>query len=253
MTVQYEKAFSAWLDRALSRSVPRPVAAFVLNLYEGVDTFDAEIAGAARLDRGHREVLSEERFSIPRRFVDDFRTEALLLYEEWFSSYLTRRDRAPILAGAEGIAVGFADGNLILVHPRMPLEAVHAVFDYYDGVRGGVADFQGRPHAFRRELDEQSHDWSNFYRLKPLAEEELRTVMADWSIWTRWLTAYRAGRTGADTHPALPEDRPAHEQIADAVAAAMSVDENSRVVWGKFHGRVPPDGELEVQWNEVLS
>ena len=145
--------------------------------------------------------------------------------------------------------MGFVDGDLVLLRPSGQPEPVHAVFDYFDGVREGVADFNGRPHAIRREFDTVAGDWTNFYRVKPLNDHEFSVVMTDWAIWNRWLEAYRAGAASLETHPALPEDAETHRQITPTVNAAMAIDdENSKIAWAIFETRMPPDGEGNVTW-----
>ena len=48
----------------------------------------------------------------------------------------------------------------------MALESVHAVWDYYDGILTGVADYHGLPHYFERE-------WTN-YRGEQIYRPEYR-------------------------------------------------------------------------------
>ena len=256
---EYRDRFGAWLDDALPNPLPARVASFVLVLYEGERTFDAQITGTAGFDTtgsspSHDPLISsgENLFAVERGAVGGSWQAALRLYYGLLDEYLRSGGRRDTLIAAQGVAVTFVDGDSILLHPRRPTERVHAVVDYFDGPRSGVADFDGRPHAFACDFDDELQDWSEFYHLKPLTDEEFRLVMTDWQIWTRWLAAYNAGEVGLDTHPALPSDRSVHERIAPAVEAALTVDfASSRVLWPTFHGRLPPDGELEVTWSVV--
>jgi len=256
---EYRDRFGAWLDAALPNPLPARVAAFVLVLYEGRRTFDAQIAGTAAFDStdsawAHDPLFSsrENLFTVRRRAVSGSWQAALRLCYDLIDEYLHTGGRREALNAAQGVAVTFADGDIILVRPRHLPERVHAVFDYFDGPRSGVADFHGLPHAFAGKFDDDLQDWSEFYHLKPLTEEQFRLVMTDWQIWTRWLAANKAGDAGLDTHPALPSDKALHDQIAPAVEAALTVDvASSRVVWPTFHGCLPPDGDLEVSWSVV--
>lgn len=126
-------------------------------------------------------------------------------------------------------------------------ERVYAVFDYWDGPRVGVADFEGRPHAFRCIFDEIIDDWTDNFRLKPLSTEELEAVMRDWAIWLRWKAAFDEGRTSKATHPALPEDTQEHEEVGPLVSAAFEIPERAQIAHGTFEaaGR---NGELLVRW-----
>ena len=256
---EYRDAFGAWLDGTLPNPLPDGVAAFVLVLYEGGRSFDAQIAGTAAFDTtdsawAYDRLFSsgENLFSVRRRAVSGSWQAALRLYYDLLDEYLRTGSRREALNAAQGVAVTFAEGDIILVRPRHPPERVHAVFDYFDGPRSGIANFHGLPHAFAGKFDDDLQDWSEFYHLKPLTDEQFRLVMTYWQIWTNWLAAYKAGDVALDTHPALPNEKALHDQIAPAVEAALTVDvANSRVVWSTFHGRLPPDGELEVSWNLV--
>jgi hypothetical protein len=253
------EAFHGWLNGALPDHTEARAVAFILNLYEGTETFDAQIAGATRFDAVDRSWAADttfssaqDLFSVQRAAVDDSWQRALRLYDELLSDYLRTGRRRDVLTAAQGIGVGFVDGDVIVVHPRGPAERIHAVFDYSDGPRHGVADFQGRPHAFICKFDDDLSDWSEFYHVKALTEEEFSVVMTDWEIWTRWLAAYNAGRVDLATHPALPSDAELHGQIKTRVQAALSVDTaTAKTVWPKFHGRLPPDGDAQVTWSLV--
>jgi hypothetical protein len=251
--------FRKWLTRVLPDAPSTGAVAFILNLYEGAETFDAQIAAASHFDPDNREwavdtILSsgEDLFSFRRAVVDNSWQRALRLYADLLADYLATGCRRDMLTEAEGVGVGFVDGDVVLVHPPPQTERVHAVFDYYDGPRHGVADFHGRPHTFLCEFDNDLRDWSEFYHLKALTDEQFRLVMTDWEIWTRWLAAHKAGLVDVATHPALPGDATLHEQIETAVNDALSVDTTTaKMVFPTFHGRLPPDGELQVAWSLV--
>jgi hypothetical protein len=130
----------------------------------------------------------------------------------------------------------------------MSWERVHAVLDYYDGPRLGVADFRGKPHAFRSVFDVVAQDWSPEYLLKPLTGDEFETVMKDWAIWLRWLSAYRSGSTSIETHPALPVDAVEHLELSERVATAMAIVSDSAITAAAhFRGNFT-SGEMTVQW-----
>jgi hypothetical protein len=109
-------------------------------------------------------------------------------------------------------------------------ERIYAVMDYWDGACSGVADFEGRPHAFGRVFDRTTDDWTDRYLLKPLNAREFEVVIQDREIWLRWRAAYDAGNATIESHPALPEDAEAHARIADEVAEAVRVPDDSVIV-----------------------
>lgn len=101
-----------------------------------------------------------------------------------------------------------------------------------------------------------------FGALKPLlhaclGDETLRLALEDWEIWLRWLDAYRAGVVAAATHPALPEERARHDQIAPIVTARLAALEGApiraRAVFRPTPGHPDAGGGrwMEVKWTVV--
>jgi hypothetical protein len=56
-------------------------------------------------------------------------------------------------------------------------EVVHTVDDYYDGPRGGIANFHGAPYVFRSVFDYAKDDWDEEFLLKPIDDETFRLAM----------------------------------------------------------------------------
>jgi hypothetical protein len=56
-------------------------------------------------------------------------------------------------------------------------EAVHTVADYSDSPRSGIADFRGRPHAYRSLWDNSEDDRSGAFLLQPIDDETFRLAM----------------------------------------------------------------------------
>ena len=134
-------------------------------------------------------------------------------------------------------------------------ERVRTVTDYYDGPVRGIADFQGSPHLYEAEWDEQGEEYSSTFLLSPLSDDAVRLMLEDWDIWLRWEAAFHEGRTTQETHPALPEDRARHQQL-QALLAAQAAGPIKRV---RARAQFRPAGveragrirSLEVRW-EVL-
>ena len=103
-------------------------------------------------------------------------------------------------------------------------DKVYTVTDYYDGARAGVADFNGQPHYYECQFDESKNDWSDIFFLKPIDRETFRLALEDWDIWERWNAAREDGTVSLDTHPALPEDRKRHDEIAENLKTRLKVD-----------------------------
>lgn len=138
-----------------------------------------------------------------------------------------------------------------------PFERVYTVNDFFDGPRTGVADFNGSPHVYASRFDSEADDWAPDYRLAPIDGAALSAVREDWAIWCRWRQAFDAGRVSADSHPALPEDRVRHRELAGIVADVLKRAENGSIrALAEF--RSTDSGsmaggyrELEVSWTPV--
>jgi hypothetical protein len=115
---EYHDLFGAWLDAGLPNPLPERVAAFVLVLYEGRRTFDAQIAGTAAFDAtdsawAHDLLFSngESLFSVTRRAVSGSWQAALRLYYDLVDDYLRTGSPRDALNAAQAVAVTFADGR----------------------------------------------------------------------------------------------------------------------------------------------
>jgi hypothetical protein len=109
-------------------------------------------------------------------------------------------------------------------------EKVHAVHDFWDGPRSGIADFHGKPHAFSATFDREADDYSNVYELSPLRPDQLEAVKEDWEIWLRWSDAFAANALGPDDHhPKLAIDRNRYEELHPLIAEASRVDARNAV------------------------
>lgn len=102
-------------------------------------------------------------------------------------------------------------------------EMVHTITDWYDGARAGIADLAGEPHYYESQFDDLRDNYSDTYLLRPIDEETFRLALEDWDIWSRWEAAFHAGRAPHETHPALPEDRDRHEELAKVLAERLAV------------------------------
>jgi hypothetical protein len=140
-------------------------------------------------------------------------------------------------------------------------EKIYTVFDFYDGIRSGVADFGGVPHYYECAIDAAKQDFADYFLLRPIDEETFRLVMEDWEIWQRWYAASQAGETSVDTHPALPEDHPRHIEIqkilADRLVVSGDRDIKAEAEFQRdYEGLEPkhatnPFARLQVKWRLI--
>lgn len=81
----------------------------------------------------------------------------------------------------------------------MPFERVHTVWDFYDGIRSGLADHEGAPHFF-----ECTGDWTNDpgpFRLSPVSGEFMKHALLNWEIYQSWERKHVEGAVSDKTHP----------------------------------------------------
>lgn len=130
-------------------------------------------------------------------------------------------------------------------------ETVYTVTVFYDGARGGIADFRGAAHVYQFLFDE-AHDGEDHgtFLLCPVDEETFRLALEDSAIWKRWEVAFHAGHVNLETHPALPEDRRRHEEVEAMLGQRLELDPAKTVrVRGRFRWE---KGEGQVQWTPVV-
>jgi hypothetical protein len=126
--------------------------------------------------------------------------------------------------------------------------------DYYDGPRRGVADFEGHPHFYDSEWDDDTDEFADTFKLTPVTPESMTLALEDWAIWLRWETAFHAGRADLTTHPALPGDRERHEELKPMLARLLVTNPESHVrARGEFRPANPAATgrgwrPLEVSW-----
>lgn len=118
--------------------------------------------------------------------------------------------------------------STILLKPGF--EEVFTVTDYYDGPRQGIANFKGKPHFYDCIFDEVRNDYSERYRLTAIPTHIFDLAMEDWAIWERWRTAFDAGQTTKESHPALPQERTRYEEIRGVLDSVLKTDELTSVV-----------------------
>lgn len=134
-------------------------------------------------------------------------------------------------------------------------ELVYTMTDYWDGPRGGIADYQGAPHLYQSEWDDLQDEYASTFRLSPIGPDVLKAALEAWEIWRRWETAYYQGLTPHNTHPALPEDRARHEELNAFLEDHLQIDEANYIrAHGEFEAWEDPQwsglgfASLQVRW-----
>jgi hypothetical protein len=137
-------------------------------------------------------------------------------------------------------------------------EKVHTMTDFYDGPRRGVADFEGRPHLYESQWDDDADNYASTFVLTPVNDDVFRLALEDWAIWRRWETAFHEGTATQETHPALPDDRERHNELQPILAQRLVADALRGVrALGEFRTSSDPTwngkgfAPLEVRWERV--
>lgn len=121
-------------------------------------------------------------------------------------------------------------------------ERVYTMTDFYDGPRGGIADYRGAPHLYASMFDDD-----DTFELQPVDAETLALALEDWAIWLRWEEAFKDGLVTIASHPALPEERARHDEIKPLLAARLAALPDPIRAIAEFRA-APGHGHLEVRW-----
>ncbi len=92
-------------------------------------------------------------------------------------------------------------------------DKVYTLPDWYDGPRGGIANFEGRPHLFESTFADLEGE-EDIYILRRIDDASFQLALEDWQIWRRWERAPSSAKeTTQETHPALPDDLERWKQL----------------------------------------
>ncbi|MER8881353.1 hypothetical protein [Mesorhizobium sp. M0816] len=138
----------------------------------------------------------------------------------------------------------------------MRYEQVHAIWDFYDGVRTGVADLDGAPHYFACQFDEGADDYSDNFKLYPIGPEFMRRAMRNWDIYRAWERKFHSGDAELETHPGHGGDAEYDELQFWLDEQIARLQELPTLYGARFRALPGQDGlpggmlrELEVAWS----
>ena len=120
------RRFAEWADIACTRDIPKEALAFSFNLAETLDAFVMELIGSPRFDRGNPDWACDEvfevrdpEFELPHAEVGTQWQPVLQIAVTMVRRYLEDPTNAGgRLREAEGVGVGFVDGDLEIVWPE---------------------------------------------------------------------------------------------------------------------------------------
>ena len=138
------------------------------------------------------------------------------------------------------------------------MDTVHAIWDFYDGPRTGVADFHGQPHYFSCQWDDAEDDYSNTYSLSPIDADTFALVLQKRAIWQEWEVAFHAGQVSSESHPGLGGRDLRYDQLQVLLQARIgALPAPSFLVQAQFYSasadRLPIGvmRALLVQWSDA--
>jgi hypothetical protein len=139
---------------------------------------------------------------------------------------------------------------------HMGFERVYTVWDYYDGPRTGVADYDGRPHYYACNWDDASDEYADSYSLSELDDVTLKLALEQWLIWRRWEIAFHSGAMPPESHPGIGGKDARFDELdvlikARIAAAPVLPGVMGAVFQGTSEGQDLPRGclrPLEVEW-----
>jgi hypothetical protein len=136
----------------------------------------------------------------------------------------------------------------------MAFDTIYTMTDFYDGPRKGVANYHGVPHLYESCWADIGAE-SDVFLLTPISVDVLALAREDWDIWLRWSAAHHAGLTTTETHPALPEDRARHNELAMLLSPSLATNlEVALAAKANFDfNQVDESGNrlMKVEWTRV--
>jgi len=141
----------------------------------------------------------------------------------------------------------------------MAFAPVYMVWDFYDGVRSGIASYQGAPHYFECESDPAQDDHPEVYRLWPIDQSLLPLAQEQWRIFRAWELRFHRGEAPEETHPGRRGQNARYDELADLIQPRLKSSSglipraraDFRSVRDQPERPVGCLADLEVQWISV--
>lgn len=139
----------------------------------------------------------------------------------------------------------------------MKYERVYAVWDFYDGVRTGIADLNGTPHYLASQFDEGADDYSDNFKLYPVDAAFMERAMRNWAIYRAWERRFHSGEAKLETHPGHGGIDPEYDELKtwlDAkVGELQALPTLYKAKFRELPGQEALPGamlrEIEVEWS----
>ena len=122
ITPKLQGAFHSWVGKALTRPIPKGTVAFHFNLYEGKRSFHVQLIGSGQFSRDDPDwpchetfTTGEDIFELPHSVVGTEWETCLEIAKAAVVEYIAIGGKASVLRAAEGVGVGFVDGDAEVV------------------------------------------------------------------------------------------------------------------------------------------
>jgi hypothetical protein len=141
----------------------------------------------------------------------------------------------------------------------MTFEPVYMVWDFYDGVRSGLASYGGVPHYFECEFDHAHAEYSEVYQLWPIEQQLLTLATEQWQLYRAWEIRFHLGEESIKTHPGNRGQSPRYDELEDQIDRHLSsLGKPIGRAFAKFQAvSVQPERpvgclrEMEVDWSPL--
>ena len=135
-------------------------------------------------------------------------------------------------------------------------QKVHVIWELYDGVRSGIADYNELPHYFKCIFD---GDYTDRFELYPISESTLDLAIEQWEIFREWESKYHRGHEVIANHPAGPNGNERYCNIESILKEIISQLGDPVVIAIPQFEVLPgqddlPDGilrKMSVRWEKV--
>ena len=113
--------YHQWIENVLSSNLPSNINGIAINLYEGPDSFDAELIATPEFDAENEDwacndIFMSDRFEFPHKDIGHNWEIALNKIVQSTKDYIANNTKgAQFLSTVKGVGVGFVDGNLVMV------------------------------------------------------------------------------------------------------------------------------------------
>jgi hypothetical protein len=96
-------------------------------------------------------------------------------------------------------------------------EPVLMVWDFYDGVRSGIALHEARPYYFECGFDKDADDYTDIFGLWPVDKALLELATEQWKIFRAWQDRFYAEHRPPETHPGYRGQDARYDELEDRI------------------------------------